>query len=727
MPLLRLDELQARVVAWHNRHPLARRIRASQVHSIGEVALPFASAQPASGGGEPPVAPPTAGDAAAEVAPTAADDAAAALPAATHADPPQPPPEPQDPHGGHRGAAPGATLATDPADEKLQALDPIAHAADGLDGDRDQGQGAAGADEQDRDGGHDIEFGDDEVDDDDELQIDFPDHPPGPPAAPALNDPALPPEPTSGRKAPHAEGAPAGAAQGHAVDGVDAPPLHRAPDGAGDSPFADLDEADRAEAALQTSLQEASAQDATAQDTPWRPDIPQVEAPQPSESLPAIAETASAAQPPGLSDADTAAPLADRLQAARQRASEQAIFVPPAAAVPPAGPTRSESPGRWWQPLLAWAEARRRALPSKQPSLRPAFDPDFLWPLSARRVARWASRHGAPQSLSPVDWPVRRVEADPQQMQAHQQRGRPHAVTLHLLTAGIGVGDRRIRLLLDGHGAVLGPRAYDLRRVAAAVLALVGLLTLAGAALRPPAAPAAADAATVSAQASPADPAASAAAQEVVASQTDDAALVASADATDSAVAAEIQATESNDSPGPTVVAAPAPAGAAAPPAAPATDRASATPDEPAAPLGRAVRAPARPTGPPQGALGRIRPELSAAERLAARERSQALRAGATGAQSTAAAASAADDAAPPPVYAVVTLPDARRAPAEAGLAQMRAAGGRLPPPVPARSELMLSGGQWRAAWWPFGTLADAERARVMLIGRGLRTEVVVF
>ena len=57
----------------------------------------------------------------------------------------------------------------------------------------------------------------------------------------------------------------------------------------------------------------------------------------------------------------------------------------------------------------------------------------------------------------------------------------------------------------------------------------------------------------------------------------------------------------------------------------------------------------------------------------------------------------------------------------------MRAAGGRLPPPVPARSELMLSGGQWRAAWWPFGTLADAERARVMLIGRGLRTEVVVF
>ena len=40
----RLHELTARVVAWHNRHPLAQRIDASQVHSIGEVLLPFASA-----------------------------------------------------------------------------------------------------------------------------------------------------------------------------------------------------------------------------------------------------------------------------------------------------------------------------------------------------------------------------------------------------------------------------------------------------------------------------------------------------------------------------------------------------------------------------------------------------------------------------------------------------------------------------------------------------------
>lgn len=37
----RLEPLVARVVAWHNRHPLARRITPQQVQSLGFVALPF--------------------------------------------------------------------------------------------------------------------------------------------------------------------------------------------------------------------------------------------------------------------------------------------------------------------------------------------------------------------------------------------------------------------------------------------------------------------------------------------------------------------------------------------------------------------------------------------------------------------------------------------------------------------------------------------------------------
>ena len=38
---LRLPAVAARLVAWHNRHPLARRITAAQVHAVGYVALPF--------------------------------------------------------------------------------------------------------------------------------------------------------------------------------------------------------------------------------------------------------------------------------------------------------------------------------------------------------------------------------------------------------------------------------------------------------------------------------------------------------------------------------------------------------------------------------------------------------------------------------------------------------------------------------------------------------------
>lgn len=43
MPAIQPHEVLARVVAWHNRHPLALRITAAQVHSLGQVVLPFAS------------------------------------------------------------------------------------------------------------------------------------------------------------------------------------------------------------------------------------------------------------------------------------------------------------------------------------------------------------------------------------------------------------------------------------------------------------------------------------------------------------------------------------------------------------------------------------------------------------------------------------------------------------------------------------------------------------
>jgi hypothetical protein len=46
MEALRLDTLAAQVVAWHNRHPLARRIAAAQVHAIGYVVLPGMQLRP---------------------------------------------------------------------------------------------------------------------------------------------------------------------------------------------------------------------------------------------------------------------------------------------------------------------------------------------------------------------------------------------------------------------------------------------------------------------------------------------------------------------------------------------------------------------------------------------------------------------------------------------------------------------------------------------------------
>jgi len=79
MDNLRLSAVADRVVAWHNRHPLARRISAAQVHAIGYVALPFAAEAPAP---TPPVAPGASEAPSAPEAPSPAQLAAQAIAAA---------------------------------------------------------------------------------------------------------------------------------------------------------------------------------------------------------------------------------------------------------------------------------------------------------------------------------------------------------------------------------------------------------------------------------------------------------------------------------------------------------------------------------------------------------------------------------------------------------------------------------------------------------------------
>lgn len=421
------------------------------------------------------------------------------------------------------------------------------------------------------------------------------------------------------------------------------------------------------------------------------------------------------------------------------------------------------------------------------PKLQATFNRDFIWPLRPGRVARWAQRHGSTVSQAPADWPRRVIESDAALLAKSRQKGLPHTVPLHVMTAAIGVGDRRLRVLIDANGSIIGPRAYSRPRLAtAAALLSLGLAggtwqhwrqTQATLALaRGQTVMAAAAAASAAADAASAAVLVTAAEITLQALGTSFAELAqASVPATAARGLADGQvAMIDHAASAPDAMADPAanPAGhteahAVDPHAAPATHAGSPTAASiapPPATSGTAVRAAhhaapatalaaappashasstephasaddhtsaATPAGGPAAAaapartsfelpvLGEIQPKLSADEKLAARQRSTALR-----------------NAPPPPkkpnpnagrVYAVVTLPVPERDLAALNLKLMRASGGRLDDDAPEHGEILGSKNNWRAAWWPFANQDDAERARVMLAGRGLKVEVVEF
>ena len=584
MQVLRLNEVLMRVVAWHNRHPLARRITAAQVHSIGEVLLPFAASVPA-------------------------------------LMPPMPHPRSSLPGVDELLQTPQAAVpmwADDPG-----STDPVwAH---------DTGHATADA---------------------------------VPDAAATVTTAAdtdnLPPD-------RHAEAPPA----------TDAEPGTQTEA----SPFT-LAEADLA-ARLAAELNDA-----------------------------AHAPTAAAAEAP-----DIVLPL-----------EPQAAPHPPATppnpapgATPPSNAT--VTPPSRLKRLLARLTGRQPGVPR----LQSTFSRDFIWPISPRQVARWARAHGQLQPLAPADWPRRVVETDDKLLGTARQNGLAHSVELHVLTAAIGVGDRRLRVLMDARGAVIGPRAYSRPRLAAVGgLLAMAMLGVGWSTLRPKLPDgsvvlAAATAASAPAAAAPlgadstaavtvrVEPAASAASSAVMAV----AAASVPADGTrrtqhaDAAVAARTDATVPAKHPADSRIAGPATAGqpaAAAPAATPTTHAAV-----PAA-AGQS------------GSLGRIRPSLSDEDKQAARAQTATLRSNKAAAPRAVAVATAQVT-----VYAVVSRPSPQREVASAGLAVMRRASGRLPEPVPDHSELMQNQGAWRAAWWPFASLADAERARVLLAGKGLKVDVVEF
>jgi hypothetical protein len=595
----RLHELTARVVAWHNRHPLARRIDATQVHSIGEVRLPFASATP---WGDAPAAEPEA-----------------------HAPPP---------------VTTGPTLAEALAQRTArQQAGTSAPAIDGLD-----------------------------------VQSVLPDADAAlfdaPPAAPA-----------------------------------DAPPIDLALNAAADTgtdadgeaalviPLLDGDEPT---AAAPDTADAAPAAPLTADDQPPAPETDtDVDAAAVAEAMAAAANTADLAAAPGglplLTDAvypppHGAVPASSLARAVERRAAARSAGTHAAPDLDMPAPPASR-----WRRLLA---ALRRACTGRQaglPPLRAAFSREFIWPLRTAEVARWAQRHGQPQSLAPADWPRRNIDADRARLVHLRQKGLAHDLPLHVLTAAIGVGDRRIRVLVGADGSILGPRAFHPNRVGGACMLLaIGLVGL-GWSLRPlHGLPDDGAAEAMSAASAPALAAASAALAPAAASAADTAAsataLAHAASAADSA-ASEAHA-----------------AGPAVPAASAAADAAVA-----AGPAGGAASQP----------QASIRPALSDEERYAAKVEAARLRG---------------EPVPPPPatllpgpVYAVVSPASRQRAAAAGSLAQMKSAASRLDGQAPEHGELVESQGQWRAAWWPFTSLADAERARVLLAGRGIKAEVVEF
>ena len=378
----------------------------------------------------------------------------------------------------------------------------------------------------------------------------------------------------------------------------------------------------------------------------------------------------------------------------------------------PGRPADLPSRPRPWHPLTWWARLRGR-LP-----FHALFSEDFIAPLRPRQVRPWVARHGvgrrplepqAPQRLIVLDATRRRPDDDATE------------VDLHVITAAIGVDDGRHRLLLSPDGAVLGRRRWSRPRVAAAAGSVVAVLAGVGGgwmwrsgahgaeAIAQHAAPASASAASAAASAV-AVAVAHAASQP--ASSADVAAAAASA-ASPSSAHPVAQATEA--APPHASAHAPAAAGASAPPSTHAATEPASAPDAAvAAAPPEAVASVPRSVNPRRGRieLPPLVPKLAATERHDLRTNSRELR----GQPAVLPEAKA---------WALVTGPLADRRQSERVAAQLHAVA--LLQPVPMRAELMPAGNGWRAVFWPFPTAQDAEKVRLALADKGLRTEVLEF
>jgi hypothetical protein len=306
-----------------------------------------------------------------------------------------------------------------------------------------------------------------------------------------------------------------------------------------------------------------------------------------------------------------------------------------------------------------------------------AFSEDFIAPLSPARVARWAACHAREAAAAPTGGPLKQVAVDDARVAAGTA-----VVTRYAMTAAVQSAGRRTRLLLgpDLHAPVLGRRLWSRPRAAAAGTGVLAALCLLVMGIALPAA-------------------------------------------------------------------VPVPSGAEPPALAAAVPPDAGGPLEPTPPQRESP-----PDAEPR--LGRIElppplPAIGGAMRDAARQ----AQAGGQPAPDVAAQAAApwpppgtaqtAETAMPLPDEAAEAVPAVAAVPTEAfwavttrllrtraeSLQWLRAVDELLREQgsTKLQVELLPEGDDWRVVGWPFTRRADAERARALLLARGLKVEVVDF
>lgn len=354
-------------------------------------------------------------------------------------------------------------------------------------------------------------------------------------------------------------------------------------------------------------------------------------------------------------------------------------------------------PKMLWQKVLRLA--KRPEKPAPAPRLKAAFSEDLIAPISAKRVAAFALRHGSPERPVPADLPQREVAVD-------EKLASGSVVRLYLTTACVEKGKGRVRVLLGSAAKAkfLGGRLWDKpKRAAAAAVAVllvaaavaIGMMWGGGTDADGDKAAGVVSAASA-AQATAAAPAASEPAKPE-SSEADSANASAPSEATGEAQASEPAASaEQADS-----------AAVSASAAADRSAKSDAPTDVDTAHDTEAIEL---------GAKQPLRPGLSSEERAEAVRQAKLLR-----------SQTPAPVVKPTKVYALVTSLTGTRAASERRLRMMGLsfAGGKMSGDL--RSEIMKVDKGWRATLWPFTSRADAEAARDMLADRGVYTEVLAF